>query len=202
MLKKKWLVAVPAVTVALIGAPHFNQTVDAAPENESVQQAESEIPAGYEAILNCPPEQQPIVKQGSQGSFEVEFIQVMLNHFGFETEVDGVFGSHTNQQVRQLQAENGLVQDGIIGVGTWTVFLEAYQAELFTVETAVAYAEKALDNDDLVFSSNGKLHRDSDGKVFYSLKAQSQDFIDNGGTGTVGFYDVYQNGDVVESEPR
>ncbi|GAA0341191.1 hypothetical protein ACFQ4Z_02965 [Oceanobacillus oncorhynchi subsp. oncorhynchi] len=122
-MKKKWLAVVPAVTVALVGAPHFNQTVDAAPENGSVQQAESEIPAGY-------------------------------------------------------------------------------QAELFTVETAVAYAEKALDNDDLVFSSNGELHRDSDGKVFYSLKAQSQDLIDNGGTGTVGFYDVYQNGDVVESKPR
>ncbi|WP_080875186.1 peptidoglycan-binding domain-containing protein [Oceanobacillus timonensis] len=201
-MKKKWLAVVPAVTVALAGAPHINQTVDAAPENESVQQAESEVPAGYEAILNWPPEQQPTVKHGSQKSFEVEFIQVMLNHFGFETEVDGVFGSHTDQQVHQLQAENGLVQDGIIGVGTWAVLLEEYQAELFTVETAIAYAEKNLDNEDLVFSSNGELHRDLDGKVFYSLKAQSQDLIDNGGTGTVGFYDVYQNGDVIESKPR
>ncbi|WP_340002966.1 hypothetical protein [Oceanobacillus sp. FSL K6-0127] len=64
-MKKKWLLAVPAVAVALVGSPDFNQTVDAAPENESVQQAESEIPAGYETILNWPPEQQPIVKQGS-----------------------------------------------------------------------------------------------------------------------------------------
>ena len=202
MLKKKWLLAVPAVAVALVGSPDFNQTVDAAPENESVQQAESEIPAGYETILNWPPEQQPIVKQGSQGSFEVEFIQVMLNHFGFETEVDGIFDSHTDQQVRGLQAENGLAQDGIVGVNTWTVLLEEYQAELFTVETAVAYAEAALDNDDLVFSSNGVLYESSDGRLFYSLKARSQDYIDNGGTGTIGFYDVYQNGDVVESKPR
>lgn len=202
MLKKKWLLAVPAVAVALVGSPDFNQTVDAAPENESVQQAESEIPAGYETILNWPPEQQPIVKQGSQGSFEVEFIQVMLNHFGFETEVDGIFDSHTDQQVRGLQAENGLAQDGIVGVNTWTVLLEEYQAELFTVESAVAYAEAALDNDDLVFSSNGVLYEDSDGRLFYSLKARSQDYIDNGGTGTIGFYDVYQNGDVVESKPR
>lgn len=202
MLKKKWLLAVPAVAVALVGSPDFNQTVDAAPENESVQQAESEIPAGYETILNWPPEQQPIVKQGSQGSFEVEFIQVMLNHFGFETEVDGIFDSHTDQQVRGLQAENGLAQDGIVGVNTWTVLLEEYQAELFTVESAVAYAEAALDKDDLVFSSNGELYEDSDGRLFYSLKARSQDYIDNGGTGTIGFYDVYQNGDVVESKPR
>ncbi|MBP2079698.1 peptidoglycan-binding domain-containing protein [Oceanobacillus polygoni] len=201
-MKKKWLAIVPAVVVALVAAPHFNQTVDAAPENESVQQAESEIPARYEAILNWPPEQQPIVKQGSQGSFEVEFIQVMLNHFGFETEIDGIFDSHTDQQVRGLQAENGLAQDGIVGVNSWTVLLEEYQAELFTVESAVAYAEAALDNDDLVFSSNGVLYEDSDGRVFYSLRARSQDYMDDGGTGTVGFYDVYQNGDVVESKPR
>ena len=73
---------------------------------------------------------------------------------------------------------------------------------MFTVEAAITYAEIALDNDDLVFSSNGVCHKNSDGKVFYSLKAQSQDLIDDGGTGTVGFYDVYYNGNVVESKPR
>ncbi|MBD1381478.1 peptidoglycan-binding domain-containing protein [Metabacillus arenae] len=198
-MKKKWLAVIPAV--ALVAAPLPFQTADAASENKSVQLSESEIPAGYEAILEWPPEEQPIVKQGSQ-SFEVEFIQVMLNHFGFETEVDGIFGPHTDQQVRQLQAEKGLAQDGIVGVDTWTVLLDEYQEELFSVEKAIDYAEEALDNDDLVFSSDGVLHKDSDGKVFYSLKAQSQDLIDDGGTGTVGFYDVYQNGDVVESKPR
>lgn len=126
----------------------------------------------------------------------------MLNHFGFETEVDGVFGSHTDQQVRQLQAEKRITQDGIVGIDTWTVLLKEYQAELFTVEAAITYAEIALDNDDLVFSSNCVRHKNLDGKVFYSLKAQSQDLIDDGGTGTVGFYDVYQYSDVVESKPR
>lgn len=200
MLKKKWLAVIPAVMLVAVQVVPF-QTVDAASENESIQQSESEIPPGYEAILNWPPEEQPIVKQGSQ-SFEVEFIQVMLNHFGHETEVDGNFGPHTDQQVRELQAEHGLVRDGVVGVDTWTLLLDEYQAELFTVETAIAYAEDALDNDDLVFSSAGELHEDSDGNLFYSLRAQSQDFIDDGGTGTVGFYDVFQNGDVVESEPR
>ena len=198
-MKKKLLAVIPAIALVIAALPL--QPVDAATDNEPVQLSESDIPTGYEAILNWPAEEQPIVKQGSQ-SFEVEFIQVMLNYFEFETGVDGVFGSHTDQQVRQLQAEHGLAQDGIVGVDTWTVLLEVYQSELFPVETAIAYAEEALDNDDLVFSSNGELHKDSNGKVFYSLKAQSQDLIDDGGTGTVGFYDVYENGDVVESEPR
>lgn len=46
------------------------------------------------------------------------------------------------------------------------------------------------------------LQEDSNGKVFYSLKVQSKDLVDDGGSGTVGFYDVYQYGDVVESTPR
>ena len=198
-MKKKWLAAIPAIVLVIVSLPF--QSAYAASGKESVQLTESEIPAGYEAILNWPAEEQPIVKQGSQ-SFEVEFIQVMLNHFGFETEVDGVFGSHTDQQLRQLQAEKGLAKDGIVGVNTWTVLLDEYQAELFTVEDAIIYAEIALDNDDLVFSSDGVRHKDSDGNVFYTLRAQSQDYIDDGGTGTIGFYDVYQNGDVLEADPR
>lgn len=199
-MKKRWLALLP--TFALVIAPIANQqTVVAASQSESFQLSESEIAPGYEAILNWPAEEQPIVKHGSQ-SFEVEFIQVMLNHFGFETEVDAIFGLHTDQKVRQLQAKNGLVEDGVVGVDTWTVLLDEYQAELFTVETAIAFAETVLDNDDLVFSSDGVRYEDSDGKVFYTLKAQSQDLIDDGGSGTVGFYDVYQDGDVVESTPR
>lgn len=201
LMKTKWFVAIPAITLMVAAFPL--QPADAASKSESVQlsESDSDIPAGYEAILNWPAEEQPIVKQGSQ-SFEVEFIQVMLNHFGFKVEIDGVFGAHTDEQVRQLQAEQGLTQDGIVGVHTWIVLLEAYQSELFPVEKAIAYAEESLDNDDLVFSSDGVIHKDEGGKIFYSLKAQSQDLIDNGGTGTVGFYDVYQNGDVIESKPR
>ncbi|PWA09235.1 hypothetical protein DCC39_13270 [Pueribacillus theae] len=170
-------------------------------ENEQVQLSESAISPEFQALFNWPPEEQPIVKQGSQ-SFEVEFIQVMLNHFGFETEVDGVFGSHTDQQVHQLQAEKGLAQDGIVGVDTWTILLEEYEEEIFTKEKAINFAEEALDNGDLVFSGDGALHQDLDGQVFYSLRAQSKDYMEDGGSGTVGFYDVYQNGDVVESKPR
>lgn len=201
-------VAVLATPLALPNLGGSTGTVEAADaawgnesENEQVQLSEFAISPDFKALFNWTPEEQPIVKQGSQ-SFEVEFIQVMLNHFGFETEVDGVFGTHTDQQVRQLQAEKGLAQDGIIGVDTWTILLEEYEEEIFTKEKAINFAEEALDNDDLVLSSDGVLHQDSDGQVFYSLRAQSKEYMDDGGSGTVGFYDVYQNGDVVESKPR
>jgi peptidoglycan hydrolase-like protein with peptidoglycan-binding domain len=196
-MKKKWLVAIPAI--ALLASPLPFQTADASSENKSVQM--SELPPELEPILNVAPEHQPTLQQGSTG-IEVEFVQVTLNDSGFETEVDGLFGAQTDEQVRQFQSEHGLAVDGIVGVETWTAMFNEHQEVIFPVEKAITYAEEALDNDDLVFSSDGVLHKDSDGKVFYSLKAQSQDLIDGGGTGTVGFYDVYQNGDVVESKPR
>ncbi|WP_236693854.1 peptidoglycan-binding domain-containing protein [Sporosarcina globispora] len=158
----------------------------------------SELPTELPPILDVAPEHQPTLQQGSEG-IEVEFV---INHFGFETEVDGLFGAQTDEQVRQFQSEHGLAVDGIVGVETWTVMFNEHEVVIFPVEQAITYAEEALDNDDLVFSSDGVLHKDSDGNVFYSLKAQSQDLIDDGGSGTVGFYDVYQNGVVVESEPR
>ncbi|CAH0313056.1 peptidoglycan-binding domain-containing protein [Priestia megaterium] len=196
-MKKKWLVAITAT--ALVASPLSFQTVDASSENESAQT--SELPPELEPILNVAPEHQPTLQQGSTG-MEVKFVQVTLNQSGFKTEVDGLFGAQTDKQVRQFQSKHGLAADGIVGVKTWTAIFNEYQEVRFSVEKAITYAEEALDNDDLVFSSDGVLHKDSDGKVFYSLKAQSQDLIEGGGTGTVGFYDVYQSGDVVESKPR
>ena len=201
-MKKKWIAVIPAVS--LIAAPLSVQPIEAASKNKPnkvVQQSESTIPKGYEKILNWPAQDQPVVRQGSH-SFEVEFVQVMLNHFGFNTDVDGVFGPQTEQQVQKLQDKKGLTKDGIVGVNTWIVLLDKYEAELFTVDKAIEYAERALDNDDLLFSSDGVRHKNSDGKVYYILKAQSKELIEDGGSGTVGYYNVYQNGKIVESEPE
>lgn len=194
-MKKKWLAAIPAIGL-VVASPSF-QTV-AASNNVSIQV--SELSPELTPILDVAPEHQPALHQGSKG-IEVEFVQVKLNHSGLKTEVDGLFGAQTDKQVRQFQIEHGLAVDGIVGEETWTAMFNEHEVVIFPVEEAIAYAEKALDNDDLVFSSNGVLYKDSAGNVFHSLKAQSQDLIDNGGTGTVGFYNVYQNGVVVESEP-
>ncbi|KGA96346.1 hypothetical protein AJ85_12265 [Alkalihalobacillus alcalophilus ATCC 27647 = CGMCC 1.3604] len=203
-MKKKWLALVPAIV--LVAASLTIQTVDAASEtesgNEQVQLSESLITPNYSALFEWSPEEQPILQKGPQTFFEVEFVQVMLNHFGFDTNVDGVFGPQTDQQVRQLQAEKGLTQDGIVGVETWTVLLDEYVEKIFSVEKAFHFAEEALDNDDLVFSRVSGYHEESHEQGFYKLRAQSQDLIDGGGSGTVGFYDVYINGDVVESAPN
>lgn len=198
MMKKKLLAVVPAV--ALLAAPFPNQVTDAASTSEQVQESIKTIPADFDALLNWAPEEQPTVTQGSQ-SYEVEFIQTLLVHFGYETDVDGVFGADTAKQLKALQGEKELTQDAVVGTETWTVLLEEYKAKSFQPERAILYAEHVLANDDLLFSSDGMLHEDESGKTFYSLKAQSKELLEGGGSGTVGFYNVYYDGEVEESSP-
>ena len=199
-MRKRWLAVVPAV--ALVAAPLPFQSADAASSNDVVQTTESEDLEGFEAIFEWPAEEQPILKQGSGPTFEVEFVQTMLGHFGYETDVDGYFGPDTDKQLKELQSEKDLASDGIVGVNTWTLLMDEYATHTFTLESAILTAENYLDNDDLVFSGNGEKLKDSDGNAYYQLRAQSQDLIDGGGTGTVGHYNVFENGDVVETEPN
>ncbi|TDQ40664.1 peptidoglycan-binding domain-containing protein [Aureibacillus halotolerans] len=199
MMKKKWLAVIPAV--ALVAAPLPIQSVSAS--SEQVVQ-ESQLPSELESVLMIAPEHQPTLTQGRTGTYgnEVDFVQFTISQAGFETEVDGVFGPDTKDKVKQFQAAHGLTADGIVGINTWVALFSEHNDSEFPVETAISYAEEALDNDDLVFSSNGELHKDAEGNQFYSLRAQSQAYIDSGGSGTVGFYDVYENGDIVESKPQ
>ncbi|WP_428912042.1 L,D-transpeptidase family protein [Niallia sp. Krafla_26] len=59
-----------------------------------------------------------ILKKGSRGP-AVKEIQQTLTSLGFSTKgIDGVFGSNTDQAVRQFQKSRGLVVDGIVGNAT------------------------------------------------------------------------------------
>ncbi|GGP16549.1 peptidoglycan-binding domain-containing protein [Oceanobacillus neutriphilus] len=196
-MKKKWFAVVPLIALSV--APLQFQSVEAS-SGEVVQTEEHpDVSEELKPLLDIAPEHQPTLEKSDSG-LEVQLVQEKLNHFGLKVEADGIFGSETEKQVRQFQADNDLVADGIVGEKTWTALLFDENKDQFTVDDAISLAEDKLDNEDLIFSSDGVLHEE-DGKTFYSLKASSQSLIDNGGTGTVGYYHVYSNGDVVESEP-
>ena len=49
------------------------------------------------------------------------FLQICLNGFGLETEVDGEFGPLTEKAVKAYQRYKGLEVDGKVGADTWSV---------------------------------------------------------------------------------
>lgn len=54
----------------------------------------------------------------SATSSDVRLLQQQLNDRGYSVRVDGIFGSETARAIRQFQADNGLVVDGIPGPAT------------------------------------------------------------------------------------
>ncbi|WP_339285524.1 peptidoglycan-binding domain-containing protein [Oceanobacillus sp. FSL K6-3682] len=196
-MKKKWFAVVPLIALSV--APLQFQSVEAS-SGEVVQAEEHpEVSEELKPLLDIAPEHQPTLENADSG-LEVQLLQEKLNHFGLKVEADGIFGPETEKQVRQFQTDHDLIADGIVGEKTWTELLFEERKGQFTVDDAISLAENKMENEDLIFSSDGVLYEE-DGKTFYSLKASSQSLIDNGGTGTVGYYHVYSNGDVVESEP-
>ena len=66
----------------------------------------------------------PTLRFGSRGNY-VLVAQDSLNTLGFDTGgLDGIFGSKTNQAVRDYKRQYGLTQDGIIGCNTWASLQE------------------------------------------------------------------------------
>lgn len=50
---------------------------------------------------------------------DVKALQTDLNQFGFNVQVDGIFGSETEAAVHQFQLDHNLDSDGIVGPQTW-----------------------------------------------------------------------------------
>ncbi|HIT62459.1 MAG TPA: peptidoglycan-binding protein [Candidatus Caccovivens faecavium] len=64
----------------------------------------------------------PLLRSGSQGNF-VYLLQFILNEYGYNLTVDGIFGSRTLNAVRDFQRNNSLSIDGLVGTNTWRTLL-------------------------------------------------------------------------------
>lgn len=61
----------------------------------------------------------PLIRRGSISTY-VLIAQDDLNTLGYRTGgLDGIFGSQTEQAVRNYQRSKGLAVDGIVGCNTW-----------------------------------------------------------------------------------
>ncbi|MDR1673849.1 MAG: peptidoglycan-binding protein [Oscillospiraceae bacterium] len=79
--------------------------------------AEPAQPANPTESANPYPVPAQNLKSGSSGD-DVKWVQTQLNAFGYNLNVDGIFGPATNAAVRSFQQNNGLSVDGIVGVNT------------------------------------------------------------------------------------
>lgn len=64
----------------------------------------------------------PLLRNGDRGNF-VYLLQFILNEYGYNLSVDGIFGSRTLNAVRDFQRNNSLSVDGIVGNNTWKTLL-------------------------------------------------------------------------------
>ena len=65
------------------------------------------------------PAPRPTLRLTARG-VDVELLQVLLIEAGFETDIDDIFGRHTELILRDFQADHGLTADGIVGPRTWS----------------------------------------------------------------------------------
>ncbi len=76
-----------------------------------------------------------VIRRGDRGR-DVRTIQYYLNFLGFfndrlpQLNVDGIFGSETENAVRTFQRNYGLTVDGIVGRATWNAIINAYDSTL------------------------------------------------------------------------
>ncbi len=58
------------------------------------------------------------ISYGDQGE-DVKQIQALINGFGFNLIIDGIFGPETQDAIIDFQRRSGLVADGVVGEQTW-----------------------------------------------------------------------------------
>ena len=183
-MKKKLLAVIPMIMLVATPLTMGVSTVDAAPK------ANSQKVVAKSGTY-------PTLRKGSRSSY-VKNLQQSLTDVKYHTSVDGTFGSKTQTMVKQFQSDHNLSPDGIVGRLTWAALDQnKVERKQFTVDAAIALGQKKLDKN-IVFSGDGRLVKDSKKQSYYRLKGANKDWIDKGGTGTVGWFHIYQDGRVVE----
>ena len=72
------------------------------------------------------------LKRGSYGA-EVRYLQQKLYSFLYPVGIiDGIFGTNTENAVKDFQRENGLVVDGIVGENTWNYLMDRHRSRKLT----------------------------------------------------------------------
>ncbi|SNT39757.1 Putative peptidoglycan binding domain-containing protein [Bacillus sp. OK838] len=184
-LKKKLLVIFPAVALMMAPLGMGTSITHAASKDNQTEKIETKA------------ETRPTLRKGSRSSY-VRDLQQSLKDVKYIVGVDGIFGTQTQNVVREFQVDHNLASDGIVGPLTWAALDEnKVERKQFTEKDAIALGKKKLGNN-IVFSGDGRLLKDGKRKSYYKYKAANKDWMDQGGSGTIGWFHIYKDGRVVE----
>jgi peptidoglycan hydrolase-like protein with peptidoglycan-binding domain len=184
-LKKKLLVVIPALALMVVPLGTGASITHAAPKGSQTQKIETKA------------ETRPTLKKGSRSSY-VRDLQQSLKDVKYNVGVDGIFGTQTQNVVRGFQVDHNLYSDGIVGALTWAALDEnKVERKQFTEKDAIALGKKKLGSK-IVFSGDGRLLKDGKRKSYYKYKAANKDWMDQGGSGTIGWFHIYKDGRVLE----
>ncbi len=185
MLTKKTLIMLSTLTLVTTCVTFSTPTTGAAAKDTYSQKIEAKA------------ETRPTLRKGSNSSY-VRDLQQSLKDVKYSLSVDGVFGMQTQNAVKEFQIDHNLSPDGIVGPLTWAALDEnKIERKQFSVSTAITFGKKEL-GDNIVFSTDDRLRKDSNDKAYYRFLAKNKDWMDQGGSGTIGWYHIYKNGDVIE----
>ncbi len=88
-----------------------------------------------------------LVKINSRGK-GVLLVQYLLRYYGYNVDLDGIFGTQTRNAVIDFQQDNNLVTDGIVGVNTYRALLNIGYSNFVLKKgnkvSAVRYAQLKL----------------------------------------------------------
>lgn len=65
----------------------------------------------------------PLLRAGCTGE-DVVYLQACLDQLHYSIEMDGIFGEDTRAAVCRMQADSGLVVDGVVGEKTWDALIQ------------------------------------------------------------------------------
>lgn len=82
----------------------------------------------------------PLLRLGDKGNF-VFLLQFILNQYGNNLTIDGIWGNKTQDAVLRFQKENSLTQDGLVGKNTWKTLLTLSPYPLLKINYRGAYVK-------------------------------------------------------------
>jgi hypothetical protein len=111
------------------------------------------------------------LRKGTSKKDEVMLLQTLLNKSGCSLVIDGDFGNKTVACVKEFQANNGLIADGIVGGKSWVVFQQKFPEHFEVVQS------KFLSEADIQKAANTLGVNVATVKAVYKVESNGKGFV-------------------------